>query len=85
MGTLYVAIASFGGGIVSALLGWISSGENFVARKFASSVLRALIAGGAFATAYSVASGVATGMDIAIAFGAGAGIDALGHRVAKIK
>ena len=83
MGILYVALSAFGGGIVSALLGWMGSGENFIARKFAASVLRALLAGAAFAISYSLVTGVATGMDIVIAFGAGAGIDVLGNRIAK--
>ena len=86
MGILYVALAAFGGGIVSALMGWLGSGENFVGRKFAASVLRALLAGAAFAITYSLATaGVATGMDIVIAFGAGAGVDALLNRAAKVK
>lgn len=83
MGILYVSLAAFGGGIVSALLGWMGSGENFIARKFAASVLRALVAGGAWAITYSLVSGVATIENIVMAFLAGAGVDILGKRIAK--
>ena len=86
MGILYVALSAFGGGIISAILGWLGSGDGFMARKFAASVLRALLAGAAFAITYHlVTAGVATAMDIIIAFGAGAGFDALGNRAAKIR
>lgn len=87
MGILWVALSAFGGGILAALLGWLGSrGEVFDSRKFAASFIRALMAGGAFAITYHLATaGVATGLDIVIAFGTGAGFDALGHRVAKIK
>ena len=86
MGILWVALAAFGGGLLAALLGWIKSGLPFEARKFAASFIRALMAGGAFAITYHLATaGVATGLDIVAAFGAGAGFDALAHRVAGIK
>ena len=39
----YLVVAAFIGGIVAALLGWLDSGETFAARKFSSSVLRALV------------------------------------------
>ena len=82
MGILYVSLAAFGGGIVAALLGWLESGENFIARKFASSVLRALVAGGVFAIGYVTMGEAVTIMGLVIAFMAGAGIDVVGHRVA---
>jgi hypothetical protein len=81
MGILYVSLAAFGGGIISALLGWMESGENFIARKFGASVLRALLAGGAFAATYSIVGGVSL-VDIVIALLAGAGVDVVLHRIA---
>ena len=81
MGVVYVAVASCIGGIFSAIMGWLDSGEKFVSRKFASSVIRSLIAGGVFAVGYTLAGDV-TIMDIVIAFVAGAGVDVLGNRVA---
>ena len=77
---LYVALAAFGGGIVAAILGWLDSGEVFIGRKFASSVLRALVAGGVFAIGYQLAGAVST-MDIMVAFVGGAGVDVLGNRI----
>ena len=62
-------------------MGWLDSGEVFIGRKFASSVIRALVAGGAFAIGYTLAGSVSI-MDIVIAFVAGAGVDGLGNRVA---
>ncbi len=81
MGILYVALAAFGGGIAAAIMGWLDSGEVFIGRKFAASVVRALVAGGLFAVGYTLVSGV-TIMDIIIAFCAGAGVDVLGNRLA---
>ena len=78
---LYVSLAAFGGGIVAALLGWMKSDEAFIARKFAPSVLRALVAGGAFALTYAWV-GASTMTGIVIAFVAGAGVDVIGHRLA---
>ncbi|MFW6125474.1 MAG: hypothetical protein ACOC58_00050 [Chloroflexota bacterium] len=81
MDILLVALAAFGGGVVSAALGWLESGEPFEARKFASSALRAFLAGAGFAAAYTFAGPVAM-LDILTAFLAGAGVDVLGNRLA---
>ena len=81
MGILYVALAAFGGGIVAATLGWLDSGDFFEGRKFASSVIRALVAGIVFAVGYTLVGTVSI-PDIAIAFVAGAGVDVLGNRFA---
>jgi len=81
MGILYVALAACGGGLAAAIMGWLDSGEPFVGRKFASSVIRALVAGGVFAVGYQLAGAVSI-MDIVIAFVAGAGVDVLGNRIA---
>ena len=82
MGTIYVSLAAFGGAITASLLGWLESGVPFVARKFFASALRALVAGGSFAIAYSTVMGTPTIADIVIAFGAGAGVDVIGNRLA---
>jgi len=81
MEIFYVAVAAFGGGIAAAIMGWLDSGDVFIGRKFAASVVRALVAGGVFAVGYTLVSSV-TIMDIIIAFVAGAGVDVLGNRVA---
>ena len=81
MGIVYVSLAAFAGGIASAILGWLDSGEVFAGRKFAASVLRAFVAGLVFAVGYTL-SGKVTVMDIIIAFVAGAGVDVLGNRLA---
>ena len=60
------------------------SGQPFIPRKFAASVLRALLAGGAFAGTYAMI-GPAGIEDIIVAFGAGAGVDVLLHRVGSMK
>ncbi len=81
MEILYVALAAFGGGIASGTMGWLESGSVFEGRKFTASIIRALVAGGAFAIGYTLVGGV-TIMDIIIAFVAGAGVDVLGNRIA---
>ena len=78
---LLVALLACAGGVVSALLGWLNSGEAFVPRKFIASVIRALIAGVAFAVGYSFADGISI-LDLFAAFLGGAGIDVLGNRIA---
>lgn len=82
MGILIVALSSFGGGIAAAIMGWLDSGEYFEGRVFMSSVIRALVAGGAFAITYQLAGASITILDVIIAFVAGAGVDVLGNRVA---
>ena len=79
-GTIFVSLSAFGGGLASAALGWLRTGQPFAGRKFAASFLRALLAGGTFAGTYAVV-GSAGLEDIIIAFGAGAGFDVLLHRV----
>lgn len=81
MEILYVAGSAFLGGIASAVMGWMDSGEAFVARKFVSSVVRALVAGVVFAVGYTL-SGTVGVLDILVAFVAGAGVDVLGNRIA---
>ena len=81
MDIIFIAVAAFLGGIVAALLGWAESQETFVARKFASSVIRALVGGIGIAAAFSYAGGVSI-LSFLIAFLAGAGVDAGGNRIA---
>ena len=57
MNTLYIALAALLGGIVTALLGWLESGEPFNPRKFGGSVIRSLIAAAIFAAGYQVSGG----------------------------
>ncbi len=80
MNIIWIAVSAFVGGIVAALLGWCDSGEAFMPRKFASSIIRAIIAGVVFAVGYSYTNGLSP-IDIGIAFVGGAGVDALGNRV----
>ena len=80
MNVIWIAVSAFVGGIVAALLGWCESNEAFMPRKFASSIIRAIIAGVVFAVGYSYTNGLSP-IDIGIAFCGGAGVDALGKRV----
>ena len=82
MEVLYVSLSAFGGGIIAGLLGWFKTGEDFSARVFAPTVLRALLAGGALALTYTFVGEVATVADMVVAFMAGAGVDVVGHRIA---
>lgn len=81
MNILWIALAAFCGGLISATLGWCDSGEPFQPRKFLASVLRAVIAGAIFAAGYSYLDEI-TGIDIIAALCGGAGVDALGNRAA---
>ncbi len=80
MGVLYIALSAFSGGIASAVMGWLDSGEFFEGRKFMASVIRALVAGGVFALGYQL-SGNVNIVNIIAAFVGGAGVDALGNRL----
>ena len=77
MNILWLALAAWGGGIVSGLLGWFESKEPFDARKFSSTFLRALLAAAVFAIGGAVSLVGAIGWEVLIAsFLAGAGVDA---------
>jgi len=80
MNTFYIALAALLGGIVTALLGWLESGEPFNRRKFGGSVIRSLIAGAIFAAGYQVSGGVGI-IDLLYAFLGGAGVDVIGNRI----
>ena len=82
MEIIYVALSAFAGGIAAAIMGWLDSGDYFEGRKFMSSVIRALVAGGVFAVGYTLTGDSITVMDIIVAFVAGSGVDVLGNRIA---
>jgi len=78
---IFIGIAAFLGAICSSLLGWCDSQEAFDVRKFAGSVIRAIIAGVIFAVGYNYMNDI-TPIDIGIAFLGGSGVDCLGNRIA---
>jgi hypothetical protein len=78
----YLVVAAFIGGLFAALLGWLESGEPFVARKFASSIMRALLASAVFAIGYTVTPVLSGIFGVIAAFLAGAGVDVIGNRLA---
>ena len=80
MDVILVGASALVGGMVTAVLGWLDSGEVFEARKFSASIVRALIAGLGIAVAYSYANSI-TVLDIVICFLAGAGFDAGVNRI----
>jgi drug/metabolite transporter (DMT)-like permease len=81
MDRLYIALAGLSGGLVTALLGWLESGEPFNPRKFGGSVIRAMVAGVVFAVGYHIADTLSI-MDFLYAFLGGAGVDVIGNRIA---
>ena len=76
-----VAMASVGGALLAACLGWLDSGQSFDARKFTSSLLRAVFAGLVFAAANYALKDVLIPWDYIAAILGGAGIDVLGNRI----
>mgnify|MGYP001593744010 CR=1 FL=1 len=76
---LFIALAAFGGGLLSALLGWAESGEPFAPRKFLKSVGFALFSAIGFAVAYEFTNGLAL-KDLGLAVLGGAGVDSLSNR-----
>lgn len=82
MNIVWLALAGWGGGLVSGLLGWFESKEPFDGRKFGATFVRALLAGAVFAVGGHL-SGILPTWEIMIAgFLAGAGVDAGLHRLA---
>lgn len=82
MERLFIALVALVGGLVSALIGWLDSGEHFDPRKFGGSAVRSLIAGVVFAVGYHL-SGAVSILDLFYAFLGGAGIDVLGNRISS--
>ena len=76
---LTIALAAFGGGVLSAFLGWLDSKEPFDSHKFLKSVGFALLAGLGFAASYSFSDGI-TVRDVVVAILGGAGWDSLTNR-----
>ena len=83
MDIIWIGVAAFIGGIVSSLLGWLESQSPFDPRKFAASLVRALVAGVAFAVAFQYSNGLSP-IDIGFALLGGAGFDAVGNRIGGI-
>lgn len=80
MNIIFITVGAFVGGIVAGVLGWLDSSEGFEMRKFAASIIRALIAAIVFSVGYGYAGSLSP-IDIGIAFCAGAGVDVLGNRI----
>lgn len=80
---VFVALAAFAGGMLSAILGWIDSREPFDVRKFGRSLIFALLAGIAFGVGYNFV-GVVGVRDLFLAVLSGAGVDVLSHRAIKV-
>jgi len=76
---LAVTILSILGALFTASLGWLESGEAFVPRKFAASILRAVIAGFVSALGFSTIQIIGP-WEYIVAFLTGAGIDVIGNR-----
>ncbi len=82
MNLFWIILAAFIGSLVSGTVNWLSSTEAFSMRQFLASVLRGLISAAVMGAGFSF-SGTLTPMDIVAAFLSGAGVDAIGNRVAK--
>ena len=80
MNIIWIAVGAFVGGIVASILGWLDSGEAFAVRKFGASLVRSLVAGIAFAVAYTYSDSLSP-IDFGIAFLGGSGVDVLGNRI----
>ncbi len=78
---LLVAMAAFGGGVLSAVLGFLDSKEIFDVRKFGKSVGFALLAGLGFAVTYQLAGAAPETKDIFLAVMSGAGWDVVTNRL----
>lgn len=79
---LALAFLSVVGALFSAVLGWLDSGDPFNARKFTSSILRAIIAGIIFAAGSFAGLETVVIWDYFVAFVGGAGIEVVGNRLA---
>ena len=77
---ILIALAAFGGGMLSGVLGLLDSREKFVWRKFAKSVGFAFLSGIGFAVTFSFTGSVET-KDCFLAILGGAGVDSLSNRI----
>jgi len=82
MDRVYVALSALAGGLVAAFLGWLDSNEPFDPRKFGGSVIRTLFAAIVFAAGYELSHTAVAVLDLFYAFLGGAGLDAMGNRIA---
>ncbi len=83
---IIVTAAAIIGALFSGTLGWIDSGEPFIGRKFASTILRSIIAGITIAVGFVFVPDMNLFqliIDALFAFLAGAGVDVIGNRLAK--
>ena len=82
MDRILIALMALGGGLLAALLGWLDSNEPFEPRKFGGSAIRSLVAAVVFAVGYQLSHTPVMVLDLFIAFLGGAGVDAIGNRIA---
>ena len=82
MDRILIALMALGGGLLAALLGWLDSNEPFEPRKFGGSAIRSLVAAVVFAVGYQLVQVQITVLDLFLAFLVGAGVDAIGNRIA---
>ena len=75
---IYISLATFGGGLLSAVMGWIDSGEPFNLRKFGKSVVVSILAGIGVAIASQTAEPTMKNVLEAVIIGAGS--DVLANR-----
>jgi hypothetical protein len=80
---LVLSLAAVVGALFTGVLGFLASGEPFDPRKFASTILRAIIAAIAIAVTFSF-EGDLDAVNLLLAFLAGAGIDVAGSRLAGV-
>ena len=77
---LWIAVAAFGGGMATSLIGWFQQGGPWDGKKFGASVLMSLI--GAFAITAAVDySGATAPIIYFVAFLSGAGVEVGGNRI----
>jgi len=75
-----VTLTAILGTLTAAVLGWLDSGEPFNGRKFASSILHAVIAGIVIIVGYSFRTNV-DWFDYLVVFLSGAGVDVTLNRI----
>lgn len=81
MEALIIAGCCLLGSVISGLIGWLKSGEDFVARSFITTVVSGIGGAIVFALAYNYTSTGLTVFDILSAVAAGMGVDVAVNRV----
>lgn len=84
MSTWIIALAAFLGGLAAATLGYLESKEPFEPKKFARSVIVALVAAASFAVGFTLGNG-ASARDVLLAFLSGAGLDVIANRALGLR